>query len=371
MLLLHWDTQQVIGIKQEKSADATLAEYTAFMVGDNWLDEELAVLMEGNDDYEFYQDVEEQNLAIDKEFREIKANGSNSDDTAWMTSDEPWDYWGQDDNDPDTRSILKVEPKESEFLFHEEDDDGEEDSRLEAELMQRISKLRIKSTRLENARNNPKAKTFFARPPDEVEGLDRMWVSAIDNVCFKNLNGVFRDYGIEFADNFGDWQDGCVEDGLFSIEDVASYKARKVYEVTGLPCIASRTSFEIEPVATGLNNPGGRITSNVNPRVASGYRFNDIGNHVDYCIEALKPVSEPTRVTRFRTCLCYYDGEMEVFDYGVLDCDIHFANSVRTFIPVAAAVNELCQTLAAHIWTRVSKVAQETHFHCLAWIWKC
>jgi hypothetical protein len=36
---------------------------------------------------------------------------------------------------------------------------------------------------------------------------------------------------------------------------------------------------------------------------------------------------------------------MEVFDYGVLDCDIHFASSVRTFIPVAAAVNELCQTL--------------------------
>ena len=336
--------QQVIGIKQEKSADATLAEYTAFMVNDNWLDEELAVLMEGNDDYEFYENVDEQNLAIDREFQEMTRNGS-SDDSAWMTSDEPWDNWGQVNDDPDMRGVLKVAPKESEFLFHDEDDGGEEAARLEAELMQRISKLRIKSKRLENARNNPKAKAFFARPPDEVEGLDRMWASAMDNVCFKNLKGVFRDYGVEFADNFGDWQDGCVEDGLFSIEDVASFKARKVYEVTGLPCIASRTSFEIEPVATGLNNPGGRITSNVNPRVASGYRFNDIGNHVDYCIEALKPVSEPTRVTRFRTCLCYYDGEMEVFDYGVLDCDIHFASSLRTFIPVAAAVNELCQTL--------------------------
>lgn len=343
-------TPQIGGFKQEKSADATLAEYTAFMVDDNWLDEELAMLMEGDADYEFYDDVDEQNKAIDEEFEAMKTNGggtvSTVDDNAWMTSDEPWDHWGEQNDDPDTRDVLKVDAKEeSEFLFHDDDDDGEEAARLEAELMERISNLRIKSRRLENARNNPKAAAFFARSPDEIEGYDRMWASAVDNVCFKNLKGVFRDYGVEFADNFGDWQDGCVEDGLFSIEDVASFKARKVYEATGLPCIASRTSFEIEPVATGLNNPGGRITTNVNPRVASGYRFNDVGMHVDYMIEALKPLSEPTRVTRFRTCLCYYDGEMELYDYGVLDCDIHFANSVRTFIPVAAAVNELCQTL--------------------------
>lgn len=237
---------------------------------------------------------------------------------------------------------------DSEFLFQDDDDDGEEAARMEAEYLQRVSRLKIASQRLERARDNPKAQVYFSRPPNVKEGFERMWVSAIDNVCFKNLVGVLRDYGVEFADNFGDFKDGCVEDGLYTIEDVASYKARKVYEVTGLPCIASRTSFEIEPIATGFLNPGagGRAAlPNANPRVVSGYCFNNVGMHVDYLVEALKPVSEPTRVTRFRTCLCFYDGEIEIFDYGVLDCDMHFCNSVRTFIPVAAAVNEMCKTL--------------------------
>lgn len=216
--------------------------------------------------------------------------------------------------------------------------------------MKQLSKLTIGSRRLESARNNPKAAAYFARDPDAMEGYDRMWVSAIDNVCFKNLAGVFRNYGIEFADNFGDWEDGSLEDGFATIEDIASLKARRVYEVTGLPCISSRTSFEIEPVATSSSlgaAPGGATgsRSNANPRVTSGYRFNDIGMHVDYMVEALKPQSDISRVTRFRTCLCYYDGEMEVFDYGICDCDIYFSNSLRTFIPVSAAINEMCKTL--------------------------
>jgi xanthine phosphoribosyltransferase len=187
-----------------------------------------------------------------------------------------------------------------------------------------------------------------------------MWVAAVDNVCFKNLVGTYRNYGIQFADNFGDWRDGCLADGLATIEDVASYKARQVYAVTGLPCIATRTSFEIEPVPTDLNGgtalsasaslgttPSQRSASAIfsNPRVVSGYRFNDIGMHVDYICDVLRPLSECDRVTRFRTCLCYYDGEMEIFEYGICDVDLHFSNSLRTFIPVAQAINEMLKTL--------------------------
>ena len=98
-----------IGLKQEKSADATLAEYAAFMVDDNWLDEELAVLMEGDvGDYQDF-DLDEQNRAIEEEFRAM-ANGGDGDN-AWMTSDEPWDHWGED-NDPETQEVLKVDPNE-------------------------------------------------------------------------------------------------------------------------------------------------------------------------------------------------------------------------------------------------------------------
>jgi hypothetical protein len=39
--------------------------------------------------------------------------------------------------------------------------------------------------------------------PNAQEGYDPMWVSAIDNACFKSLLvGNFRHYGIEFADNY-------------------------------------------------------------------------------------------------------------------------------------------------------------------------
>ena len=234
----------------------------------------------------------------------------------------------------------------------------EDEERKENEAYElRLSRLTVKSERLDRARNNPKAKLFFEREPDASEGYDRLWVAAIDNVCFKNLVGTFRNYGIQFADNFGDWSDGCIPDGLATIEDIAAFKARQVYQVTGLPCIASRTSFEVEPIPdlSGIvsnnnnnnNSPPSRSAAAIfsNPRVTSGYRFNDIGMHVDYICNALRPLSEPDRVTRFKTCLCYYDGTMEIFDYGTCDVDIHFANSLRTFIPVAQSINEMLKTL--------------------------
>jgi len=214
----------------------------------------------------------------------------------------------------------------------------------EVKYVQKLSEIRLKSARLDNAKNNPKAKAFFSREPDSIEGYDRMWASAIDNACMANLGGSFRNYGIEFACNFGDWVNGCQDDALQSIEDIASYKARKVYEVTGLPTIASRTSFEVEPARVqDRSTPMNRGFQN--SRITSGYRFNDVGDHVDYVVEALKPYSEPTRVTRFRSCFCFYDGEMEIFDYGELDCDLHFSNSMRTYIPMSSGIDELGQTL--------------------------
>jgi hypothetical protein len=237
----------------------------------------------------------------------------------------------------------------------DEEDEAAEQARLEAEFWKRIENIQISSRRLAKAKKSDKAKAFFEREPDAREGYDRMWVSAIDNVCFKSLVGNFRNYGVQFADNFGDWQDGCPEDGLYTIEDVASYKARLVYQITGLPCIASRTSFEIEPIPLSLTSPGmasssmrpgvAAASTTVSPRVASGYRINDIGMNVEYLCNALRPLSEPTRVTRFKTCLCYYDGELEVFDYGMCDVDIHFATSMRTFIAVAQSIIEMVKTM--------------------------
>lgn len=225
----------------------------------------------------------------------------------------------------------------------------EERQQHEAEFWERMKDCRIRSRRLERAKQSEKARAFFSREPEEKKGFDRLWVSAIDSACYKNLMGSYLNYGVEFADNFGDFQDGRAEDGLYTIEDVAAYKARKVYETTGLPCIASRTSFEIEPIppAAIANIPGktAAATGVGNPRVLSGYRINDIGMHADYICDALRPMSEPDRVTRFATCLCFYDGELEIFEYAVCDIDLHFANSLRTFIPISQAINNMVETL--------------------------
>ena len=147
-----------------------------------------------------------------------------------------------------SKSTRLTKTKDSEFYLDDNPVDPEEIQKQEAEFWKRMEKCQTKSIRLARAKASPKAEAFFTRPPDESQGFDRLWVTAIDNVCFKSMVGMFRNYGVEFADNFGDFIDGRPEDGLYSIEDMAAYKARLVYEATGLPCIASRTSFEIEPI---------------------------------------------------------------------------------------------------------------------------
>jgi len=212
-----------------------------------------------------------------------------------------------------------------------------------------MSNCTISSRRLEKAAKSKAAKQFFQRDPGE--DFDRLWVSAIDDACFDSLTGNFRNYGVEFAHNFGDWVDGRPEDGLYTIEQVASFKARKVYECTGLPCIASRTSFEVEPVPPRMNTAGGKAPNQrianalLNPRITSGYKINDIDDHCDYLVAALRPMSDATRVTRFYSCLCYYDGEMEIMNYGVLDCDMIYCNSLRTYIPMSQGIINIARTL--------------------------
>ena len=141
-----------------------------------------------------------------------------------------------------------------------------------------------------------------------------------------------------------------------SIEEVASYKARRVHEVTGLPCVASRTLFEVEPIhpedmdkvndVGGGGGGGGKKANQVqkSPPVVTGYRFNNIGEHINRVVQALLSFLEPTRVTRFRSCVCYYDGKLELFEYGELDCDLYLG-SMRTFLPMSSAINSMLKSL--------------------------
>ena len=372
-----------VTLSEERSAEATLSQYSTYAVSNNYLydedEEEEALnalgirndpsLWEGED-----PTIEEENAELERQLDEWEKElfgdgidgsvvGGSSPYFDSTLSDEPWDRYGRSQTSDEEgnekgvsafhknlqRKFELVRKNHKELLLDYDDDHPEEAAedaaREEEEYVKSLSSIGLISPRLENAAVNPKAEAFFRRKPDELQGYDTMWVSAIDQPCIQNLHGIFMDYGIQFADNFADWELGSEEDGLRSIEDIASFKARRVYEVTGLPCISSRTSFEIEPIrpedmekvneeAMAAMAASVKVTKNMkppskSPRVVTGYRFNDIGEHVDHVVQALMPFSEPTRVTRFRSCVCYYDGEMEIFEYGELDCDSKYSLAVH------------------------------------------
>jgi len=385
-----------VTIAEERSADATLASYSAFAVSDNYLydddDDDVPPGLLRNDpslwegeDPTLEEENAELNRQLDELERELMGDGVDGSVVGGSSpffdpnlSDEPWDRYGEsktvdtEDGDGTTSSFHKelerkmkmVAQNAKEFTLDYDDEHPEEAeaeaAREEEEYAEALSSIGLISPRLENAAVNPKADAYWKRPTDELQGYDTMWVSAINKQCIRNLYGVFMNYGVQFADNFDDWEDGNEGDAFRSIEDIASYKARKVFEVTGLPCMASRTSFEVEPIrpedmdktADADGGMGGAAAGGKkpkqgqkSPRVVTGYRFNDVGEHVDRIVQSLLPFSEPTRVTRFRSCVCYYDGEMELFEYAELDCDLYFSGSMRTFIPMSAAVNSMLESL--------------------------
>lgn len=385
-----------VTIAEERTADSTLDSYAAYAVSDNYLyddDEELPQGFYRNDPSLWQGEdptLEEENAELDRQLDELERElmgdgvdgsvvGGSSPFFDASYSDEPWDRYGRSTESEDLddgdevgmstfhkeleRKMKMVSQNAKEFTLDYDEENPEaaeaDAAREEETYVKSLSSIDITSPRLENAAANPKAEAFFKREPDERQGYDTMWVSAIDTPCVRNLYGIFANYGVQFADNFADWDEGTEDDMYRSIEDIASYKARRIYEVTGLPCVASRTSFEVEPIrpedmdktnsddGIGVGGPRGKKpkANQKNPRVVTGYRFNNIGEHVDHMVQSLLPFSEPTRVTRYRSCVCYYDGEMELFEYGELDCDLYFSGSMRTFIPMSSAINSMLKSL--------------------------
>ncbi len=55
---------------------------------------------------------------------------------------------------------------------------------------------------------NPSVKAFFQCQPDEQQGYNTMWVSAINTPCVHNLYSILNNYGVQFDDNFDNWDNG-------------------------------------------------------------------------------------------------------------------------------------------------------------------
>ena len=197
-----------------------------------------------------------------------------------------------------------------------------------------INPLTITSERLDFISSNSIYKTC----PTPISGFDRMWVAAVDAPIFDTIAGTFNNYGVEFCENIADVDYVRSPSSTTStIEEIASAKAHRVFEATNLPTVADRTSFEISASKSG---------STIAPS-NSAYFFDDLLTpEVDQICEVLKPFSLPDRVTRYKTVLCYYDGEIELFAYGECEVDMIFSNSNRAFISHSHACDYLSDMLS-------------------------
>jgi hypothetical protein len=59
---------------------------------------------------------------------------------------------------------------------------------------------------------------------------------------FKHLESILDMHGVEVCANYDDWQDGPLVEERLSIGEIAAFKARELYALTGLPSVAERTS---------------------------------------------------------------------------------------------------------------------------------
>lgn len=325
-------------ISPPKSADAILASFAINMVQDNWLDESKAG-HEENASYEW--DEAEQRAQVDAAWDNMYGE---VDDDVSIGDDDNNEFEKNADADENED---EAEDRRTEFAFSFDDDDdtpSEEEAEEERLFLKRLDSITIQSESFDTVvRNDHLVTALKNRKPDYEEGLDRLWIGAVDEPSVHNLKGMFRPFGVEIAENFGDWGYGCSKkDQQHSIEDLASFKARQVHEATGLPCLSSQSSWEVEPSVSLPNNnniPG------ISPRTLSGYRFNDIDDRIDMVVEALKPVSDPARKTKFRSCVCFYDGQMELYAYGEVEVDLVFCNSLKCYISLSSAITEISNVL--------------------------
>ena len=92
-----------------KNAEATLQEFSAFSVTDNWLDDDLVALIE-NDEFE---DFSENAKPLDEQLEEWEQDDddSNTNANGWvMQGDEPWDRWGEETDDEEDDDVMRVAP---------------------------------------------------------------------------------------------------------------------------------------------------------------------------------------------------------------------------------------------------------------------
>jgi len=99
-----------------------------------------------------------------------------------------------------------------------------------------------------------------------------------------------------------------VESGI-TFEENALIKAKAFYEAAGMPAISDDSGLEIDALSL---RPG------VYSARYSGENANDKSNRIKV-LDELSGVPENKRTARFRSVICYFDGEITIFGVGKVE----------------------------------------------------
>ncbi|GMH78088.1 hypothetical protein TrST_g12720 [Triparma strigata] len=285
-------------------------------------------------------------------------NSGNANSVDVMKILQEFDY-AQVKSRPSAKSPPQAQTFDADDLFGEDDSGAGNGGAVvdEGEDIEPASNPPPVTSDMLSSLNKAQVAALRSQVPRALEGYSSTLLSSVDESSLMNLRGVFGSYGCEVIQNFADFLVPQY-DNDFTIEQLAEEKARQIYEKTGLPVVTSQTSVRIEgaePAQYAESDLVGltkdelkRINTerSAPPRALAEYRFNDLSPSINSLIQALTQFSSPSRMCEFTTVVCYYDGEMTLFDYGTVEVDLKFFKLERAYISNSHAISGIGKTLA-------------------------
>ncbi|GMI09556.1 hypothetical protein TrVE_jg10406 [Triparma verrucosa] len=285
-------------------------------------------------------------------------NSGNANSVDVMKILQEFDY-AQVKSRPSAKSPPQAQTFDADDLFGEGDSGADNGGAVvdEGEDIEPASNPPPVTSDMLSSLNKAQVAALRSQVPRALEGYSSTLLSSVDESSLMNLRGVFGSYGCEVIQNFADFLVPQY-DNDFTIEQLAEEKARQIYEKTGLPVVTSQTSVRIEgaePAQYAESDLVGltkdelkRINTerSAPPRALAEYRFNDLSPSINSLIQALTQFSSPSRMCEFTTVVCYYDGEMTLFDYGTVEVDLKFFKLERAYISNSHAISGIGKTLA-------------------------
>lgn len=178
---------------------------------------------------------------------------------------------------------------------------------------------------------------------DPNEDWADAWALSVSPRKGYELRNQYARVAILIESNFSDFvaADGC-QDAFknATLDEIAMAKARAVYEVTGLPAIAETSDLAIDAPESG---------SRINKSMQQGYYTRNVEEDADPMIDRVRPISDENRITRFKSSVAYYDGEIEIMKNGSVDVAIAFSRQKYATIATTAAMDELYKELTRRL----------------------